>query len=141
MDWQQATERADRLVESAAGYFPADNWDGRAVRGVLAVVLAGLARRQHGTVADVGIDTLLWHLERGPACVYELGDDLGLGEVGVQPEAAVEKWAWLTRRWPAAPPSANGDGLARGIGRGSQLPAVDVCTQWAAAVVRDTRRK
>ncbi|MFF4227410.1 hypothetical protein ACFYZH_31810 [Streptomyces abikoensis] len=106
---------------------------------MLAVVLAGLAERQKRTVGEVTAGSMLWHLDQGPAVVYELGEELGLGlDTGdARPEAAVEEWAWLTRRWPSAPPLANSGGLPRGIGRGSELPAVEVCTMWAAAVARD----
>lgn len=139
MQWQQAVARAHQLSEGAEGgsLRPADSWDGRAIRGVLAVVLAGLAERHKCPVDEVTAGSMLWHLDQGPAIVYELGEELGLGAEGARLEAAAEEWAWLTRRWPSSPPPANSGGLPRGIGRGSELPAVEVCTMWAASAARD----
>ncbi|MEU1307762.1 hypothetical protein ABZ419_02535 [Streptomyces cinnamoneus] len=141
MEWQQAVKRADQITRNAVNgsLYPANSWDGRAIRGVLAVVLAGLAERQGCAVADVETGSILWHLDQGPALVYELGKELGLGSESAEPAAAAEEWAWLIRRWPssALPPRANSDGMTRGIGRGSSEPAVEVCTMWALSVVRD----
>ncbi|MEY9948427.1 hypothetical protein [Kitasatospora sp. GAS1066B] len=134
MEWQQAVERADRIA--AHDDHPADTWDGRAVRGVVAVTLAGLASRQGCAVEDIEMGSVLWHLDQGPAVVYEFGTALGLAAEEAQPAEAGAEWAWLIRRWPAEPPLANSDGMPRGIGRGSQLPAVDVCTLWATAAAR-----
>lgn len=132
--WAEAAERADRIA--AFGHHPADSWDGRAIRGVLAVALAGLAVRQDRAVAGVDVGGVLWHLGRGPEAVYELGGELGLAAEGAEPDAAAAEWAWLVRRWPTAPALANSDGLARGIGRGSPLPAIDVATGWACTVAQ-----
>ncbi|MFI9311521.1 hypothetical protein [Streptomyces triculaminicus] len=139
MQWQQAVARAHQISESAEGgsLRPVDSWDGRAIRGVLAVVLAGLAERQGRAVAEVETGSILWHLGQGPALVYELGEELGLGSAELV--AAAEEWAWLIRRWPgpSLPPRANSGGMTRGIGRGSSEPAVDVCMMWAQSAVRD----
>lgn len=135
MDWQQAVQRADQIA--AHGLHLAEWWDGRAIRGVLAVTLAGLAARQGCSVADVEIGSLLWHLDQGPSAVYELGEELGLAAEDGQPGNPAAEWAWLTRRWPSKPPLANSDGMPRGIGRGSSQPAIDVCTLWACAAARD----
>jgi hypothetical protein len=134
VQWQQAVERAYQLarVSEHGLVYPADSWDDRAVCGVLTVVLAALAERQDCAAADVPVGSVLWHLEQGPGMVYELGQELGLEGEGAGERAAGE-WAWLTRRWPKRPPLANSDGMPRGIGRGSELPAVGVCTMWAAA--------
>ncbi|MGK5628581.1 hypothetical protein [Streptomyces sp. URMC 123] len=140
MQWQQAAERAHDIVTgSRQGFlYPVGSWDGRAIRGVLSVVLAGLAARQRCVVAEVATGSVLWHVAQGPEAVYALGRELGLDTDTGRPEAlAREEWAWLTRRWPAAPPLANSDGLPRGIGRGSELPAVDICTLRAFFPVRD----
>ena len=127
--WPEAVRRADQIA--ALGHDPADSWDRRAIRGVLAVALAGLARRQGRSVAEVDTGSVLWHLDQGPAMVYELGNELGLAAEGAHPEDAAVEWAWLTRRWPKEPALANSGGMPRGIGRGSPLPAVDVVTLWA----------
>lgn len=127
--WVQAVQRADEIT--AAGLHPADSWDGRAIRGVLAVALSGLAERQERSVEEVDIGSLLWHLAQGPAMVYALGDEVRSASGETHAE-----WAWLTRPWPQEPPLANSDGLPRGIGRGSPLPAVDVVTRWAASAVQ-----
>ncbi|MFE2426925.1 hypothetical protein ACFXJ5_09250 [Streptomyces sp. NPDC059373] len=136
MDWQQAMERADQIA--AHGFDPPDTWDGRAIRGVLTVTFAGLARRQGRAVPDVETGSVLWHLDQGgPALVYELGEELDLNAEDAQPVNAASQWAWLTRSWPGEPGLTNSDGMPRGIGRGAPLPAVDVCTLWAAAAARD----
>lgn len=132
MEWGPAAERADGIATSWERH-TARTWDGRAIRGVLAVVLAGLAVRQRRHVGEVKIGSLLWHLDQGPSMVYELGAAAGLGTEAPLPEAAAEEWAWLNRRW--SPDFFGGDnsgGLPRGIGRGSPLPAVEVVTGWAA---------
>lgn len=129
MSWVQAVERADEIA--ALEHHPADSWDGRAIRGVLAVALSGLAKRQKRTVEEVDIGSVLWHLAQGPAMVYELGDELRLASGETHAE-----WAWLTRPWPKEPSLANSDGMPRGIGRGSPLPAVDVVTRWAGSAAR-----
>ncbi|MFI0742718.1 hypothetical protein ACH4PU_32250 [Streptomyces sp. NPDC021100] len=134
MQWQQAVERAYHIasVSERSLVYPANNWDDRAVCGVLTVVVAALAERHDVDVVDVPLGSVLWHLEQGPDMVYELGQELGLDVEGADEPAAGE-WAWLTRRWPAQPPLANSGGVPRGIGRGSELPAVEVCTRWAAS--------
>ncbi|MFI6688035.1 hypothetical protein [Streptomyces sp. NPDC050485] len=132
--WAPAVQRADEIAEF--GHHPADSWDGRAIRGVLAVTLAGLAERQESSAEDVEIGSVLWHLDRGPAMVYELGAELGLSAEDADPESAAVEWAWLVRRWLTAPALANSDGMPRGIGRGSPLPAVDVATGWACAAAQ-----
>ncbi|MET7487721.1 hypothetical protein [Streptomyces sp. NPDC005538] len=132
--WGQAVERAGEIA--AFGHHPADSWDGRAIRGVLTATLAGLAKRQGQSVAEVDIGSVLWHLDQGSAMVYELGDELGLAAEGAEPEEAAVEWAWLVRHWPTAPPLANSGGMPRGIGRGSPLPAVDVATGWACAATQ-----
>ncbi|WP_414167193.1 hypothetical protein ACMATS_06165 [Streptoverticillium reticulum] len=137
MGWEEAVARADRMTNEAPGWYQADTWDGRAIRGVLAVTLAGLARRLECTVEEIELGSLMWHLDQGPELVYELGKELGLNREDAQPEAAATEWAWLIRRWPSHPPLANSDGMPRGIGRGSNLPAVEACTMWALSVVRD----
>lgn len=118
------------------GGHPADSWDGRGVLGVLAVTVAGLTARHGCTVAEVETGGVLWHLDQGAAAVYELGRELGLAGDAAQPAEAGAEWRWLTRPWPAAPPLANSDGLPRGIGRGSALPAIEVCVLWADAAAR-----
>lgn len=127
--WSEAVRHADQIA--ALGHHSADSWDGRAIRGVLAVALAGLARRQGRSVGEVDIGSVLWHLEQGPTMVYELGNELGLAAEGAPTEDAAVEWAWLIRRWPKEPALANSGGMPRGIGRGSPLPAVDVVTLWA----------
>lgn len=134
MTWVQAVQRADEIA--ALGHHPADSWDGRAIRGVLSVTLAGLARRQDQSVANVGIGSVLWHLDQGPAIVYELGGELGLAAEDAEPQEAAAEWEWLVRRWPTAPTLANSGGMPRGIGRGSPLPAVDVVTGWACVAAQ-----
>lgn len=134
VEWTKAVERADQIA--ASGRQPADTWDGRAIRGVLAVTLAALSKRQNRSVADVEIGSVLWHLDQGPSMVYELGAEMGFAAEGAQPEAAAVEWAWLIRRWPEAPARANSGGLPRGIARGSSLPAVDVVTSWAGAAAQ-----
>ncbi|MER7688222.1 hypothetical protein [Streptomyces sp. NPDC097610] len=129
MAWAQAVQRADEIA--ALGHHPADSWDGRAIRGVLAVTLSGLAKRQERPVEEVDIGSVLWHLAQGPATVYELGDELRLAA-----EETRAEWAWLTRPWPKEPSLANSDGMPRGIGRGSPLPAVDVVTLWAGSAAQ-----
>ncbi|MGW1163588.1 hypothetical protein ACWD48_36485 [Streptomyces sp. NPDC002519] len=127
--WAQAVQRADEIT--ALGHHPADSWDGRAIRGVLAVTLLGLAKRQKRTVEELDIGSVLWHLAQGPTMVYELGDELRSAA-----DEAHTEWAWLTRPWPKEPSLANSDGMPRGIGRGSPLPAVDVVTHWAGSTAR-----
>lgn len=133
--WAQAVGRAE--VIAALGHQPADTWDGRAIRSVLAVTLAGLARRLGRPVAQVETGSVLWHLDQGPAMVRELADELGLTSPGAQSAQAACEWAWLIRRWPNAPARANGGGMPRGIGRGSSQPAVDVVTSWAGAAAQE----
>ncbi|MFZ3470371.1 hypothetical protein ACODT3_24655 [Streptomyces sp. 4.24] len=133
--WAQSVERSDQIA--ALGLHPADTWDGRAIRGVLAVTLAGLAKRQGLPAAAVDIGSVLWHLDQGPAMVRELADTLGLSAEDAQPEEAASGWAWLIRRWSNTPALANSDGMPRGIARGSSEPAVDVITHWAAAAAQD----
>lgn len=135
VEWTQSVERADQIA--APGLQKADTWDGRAIRGVLAVTLAGLAKRQGVPAAEVDIGSVLWHLDQGPAMVRELADALGLSAEDAQPIEAASVWAWLIRRWPNAPALANSDGMPRGIARGSSEPAVDVLTRWAAAAAQD----
>ncbi|WP_371792923.1 hypothetical protein OG285_31805 [Streptomyces sp. NBC_01471] len=132
--WAQAVQRADEVA--ALGHHPADSWDGRAIRGVLAVTLLGLAKRQERSVEEVDIGSVLWHLDQGPATVYELGGELGAASEDAEPGKAAVEWAWLVRRWPTAPALANSGGMPRGIGRGSPLPAVDVATGWACSAVQ-----
>ncbi len=127
--WAQAAQRANEIA--VLGHHPADPWEGRAIRGVLTVALSGLAKRQERPVEEVDIGSVLWHLAQGPAMVYELGDELRLA-VG----ETLAEWAWLTRPWPKEPSQANSDGMPRGIGRGSPLPAVDVVTRWAGSAAR-----
>lgn len=133
--WQNAVKRADRIARF--GGHPAASWDGRAVHGILAVTVAGLAARHGCAVAEVETGGVLWHLDQGPAAVYELGRELGLAGDAPQPAEAGAEWQWLTRPWPVAPPLANSDGLPRGIGRGSGLPAIEVCSLWACAAARE----
>src|SRR5437870_103292 len=98
VSWTVAVQRADQI--GALGQHSTDSWDGRAIRGVLAVVLSGLARRQKCSIEEVDIGSVLWHLDQGPAMVYEFGDELGLAAKGAQqPEDAAAEWAWLIRRW------------------------------------------
>ncbi|MEU9189865.1 hypothetical protein AB0D14_36090 [Streptomyces sp. NPDC048484] len=104
---------------------------------MLAVTLAGLAMRLGHSVAEAETGSLLWHLDRGPSTVYELAAELGLAGPDAQSAKAVSEWTWLTRPWPKEPPRANGDGMPRGIGRGSSKPAVEVVTLWACAAARD----
>lgn len=132
--WAQAVQRAEEIA--ALGHHPADSWDGRAIRGVLAVTLSSLARRQERPVEEVDIGSVLWHLAQGPAMVYELGGELELDAERAQPEDAAAEWGWLTRPWPKEPSLANSDGMPRGIGRGSPLPAVDVVTHWAGSLAQ-----
>lgn len=134
-DWNQAAERADQIAE--CGSHPADSWDGRAIRGILTVTLAGLAAQSRRGVADVETGVLLWHLDQGSSMVYEIAAGLGLEAEGTLPAEAASTWAWLTRPWPKEPPLANSDGMPRGIGRGSSKPAVEVVTPWALGAVRD----
>ncbi|WP_405749420.1 hypothetical protein OG232_04575 [Streptomyces sp. NBC_01411] len=98
---------------------------------MLAVTLLGLAKRQTRTVDELDIGSVLWHLAQGPAMVHEFGDELRSAA-----DETPTEWAWLTRPWPKEPPLANSDGMPRGIGRGSPLPAVDVVTHWAASAAR-----
>ncbi|MGW2229458.1 hypothetical protein [Streptomyces formicae] len=135
VEWAQSVERADQIA--ALGLQSADTWDGRAIRGVLAVTLAGLAKRQMLPTAEVDLGSVLWHLDQGPAMVRELADTFGLLGKDSQPKEAASVWAWLIRRWPNAPALANSDGMPRGIARGSSEPAVDVVTSWAAAAAQD----
>lgn len=135
VEWGQSVERSDQIA--ASGLQSADTWDGRALRGVLAVTLGGLAKRQGLPPAEVDIGSVLWHLDQGPAMVRELADTLGLSAEDAQPTEAASVWAWLTRRWPKAPALANSDGMPRGIARGSSQPAVDVITHWAAGAAQD----
>ncbi|MFI6281607.1 hypothetical protein [Streptomyces sp. NPDC050988] len=134
VEWTQAVERADQIA--ALGHHPADTWDGRAIRGVLAVALACLGKRQGRPAAEVEIGSILWHLDQGPSTVYELGAEAGLGAEDAQPGEAASEWAWLIRRWPREPALANSGGMPRGIGRGSSLPAVDVVTGWASSLAQ-----
>ncbi|MER6567042.1 hypothetical protein ABT288_12800 [Streptomyces sp. NPDC001093] len=134
VEWAQSSERADQIV--TLGHQPADTWDGRAIRGVLAVTLAALAKQQGRPAAEVDVGSVLWHLDRGPAMVRELADTLGLSAEGAQPTEAASEWAWLSRPWPTAPARANSGGMPRGIARGSSLPAVDVVTHWAGAAAQ-----
>ncbi|QFQ97302.1 hypothetical protein F9278_15025 [Streptomyces phaeolivaceus] len=127
--WAQAVQRADEIA--ALGHHPADSWDGRAIRGVLAVTLLVLATRQKRPVEEVDTGSALWHLAQGPTMVYELGDGLQLAA-----DVTRAEWAWLIRSWPREPSLANSDGMPRGIGRGSPLPAVDVVTHWAGSAVQ-----
>ncbi|MGW3954029.1 hypothetical protein ACWEKM_24615 [Streptomyces sp. NPDC004752] len=129
--WQTAA-----TLTTSAGH-PAATWDERAVRGVLAVAIAGIAQRKDRSVDQVGADELLELLDQGPQAVYETGRRLGL-DTADAPEDARAEWAWLTRPWPIDPSAANGGGLPRGIGRRSPLPAIDVCTAWAARAAHDT---
>lgn len=133
--WQAAVTRAASFTRSA-GHLTA-TWDERAVRGVLAVALAGIADQADRAVDQVGADELFEILRQGPKAVYETGRRLGLDSAGATADAGAE-WAWLTRAWPTEPPAANGDGQPRGIGQRSPLPAIDVCTLWAARAVLDT---
>ncbi|MFF7986950.1 hypothetical protein ACFZDK_49090 [Streptomyces sp. NPDC007901] len=133
--WRTAVARAATITEPTLHL--AGTWDERAVRGVLAVAVAGIAERDDRPVDLVGADDLVELLEQGPQAVHALGQVLGLADPGAPGEAAAE-WAWLTRRWPTTSPTANSGGLARGIGRMSELPAVDVCTQWALEAVYTT---
>lgn len=133
--WQAAVTRAASLTRSA-GHLTA-TWDERAVRGVLAVALAGIADQEDRAVDQVGTDELLDLLSQGPQAVYETGQRLGLETAEVPADAGAE-WAWLTRTWPTEPPAANGGGQPRGIGQRSPLPAIDVCSLWAARAVHDT---
>ncbi|MEU0215575.1 hypothetical protein ABZ281_10810 [Streptomyces sp. NPDC006265] len=135
MEWEQSVERADQIA--SLGHQSADSWDGRAIRGMLAVVLAGLSKRRCRPIADVDVGSVLWHLDQGPAMVHELADELGLSAEHAQPTAAASEWAWLIRRWPNVPALANSDGMPRGIARGSSEPAVDVVTHWAGAAAQD----
>ncbi|MFJ2812167.1 hypothetical protein [Streptomyces sp. NPDC087294] len=135
VDWPKAEQRADHIA--SFGLHPVDTWDGRAIHGVLAVAVAGLAARQRQPVAEVDTGSVLWHLDQGPSAVCELAAELGLASEDAQPARAASAWAWLTRPWPAQPPLANGDGMPRGIGRGSPKPAVEVVTLWACAATRD----
>lgn len=135
VEWAQSVERADQIA--ALGHQSADSWDGRAIRGVLTVTLAGLAKRQGRPATGVDIASVLWHLDQGPAMVRELADTLGLSAEDAQPKGAASEWAWLIRRWPNAPALANSDGMPRGIARGSSESAVDVVTSWAAAAAQD----
>ncbi|WP_330434491.1 hypothetical protein OIC43_09175 [Streptomyces sp. NBC_00825] len=100
-------------------------WDGRAIRGVLAVALAGLSKRQSCPVEDVGIGSVLCHLRQRPVMVYELAEELELSAEHGQPGAAACEWAWLAHRWPNTPALANADGVPRGIARGSSEPGAD----------------
>ncbi|MET9078612.1 hypothetical protein ABZX95_42300 [Streptomyces sp. NPDC004232] len=133
--WQTAVTRAATLTTSA-GHLPA-TWDERAVRGVLAVAIAGIVQRKDRSVDQVGADELLELLDQGPQAVYESGRRLGL-DTEDAPEDARAEWVWLTRPWPTEPPTANGGGLPSGIGRHSPLPAIDVCTAWAARTAHGT---
>lgn len=99
MAWTHAVTRAEEVAQFDCIL---DIWDGRAIRGVLAVVLAGLGTRQDRAVTDVEIGSVVWHLEQGPPMVYELGVETE----GTHPEAASE-WVWLTRHWPTEPPLDN----------------------------------
>lgn len=132
--WSEAVRRADHIA--AVDHHPVGSWDGRAIRGVLGVVLAGVAARQGRTVGEVDIGSVVWHLQRGPTMVYEFGAELGLAAQGACPENAAAEWTWLTRRWPTEPALANSGGLPRGIGRGSSASAVDVVTHWAGAAAQ-----
>ncbi|MFE2426919.1 hypothetical protein ACFXJ5_09220 [Streptomyces sp. NPDC059373] len=107
VDWQQAMERADQIA--ARGHHPATSWDGRGIRGVLAVALAGVARRQDQPVAEVETGSVLWRLNQGPAMAYELASD-----EGTQLLEAASEWVWLIRRWPSEPALAKSGGMPRG---------------------------
>nr|CAG34046.1 hypothetical protein [Streptomyces ribosidificus] len=130
--WPSAVTRAEEIT-SRDQPVP-DSWEYQAVRSILAVTLAGLARRQQVPVHAVTATSLLEHLDRGPSAVCALADELGLSSSSATGPAA-EEWAWLTRPWPADPPAANSGGMSRGIGRGLTEPAVLVCTSWAALAV------
>jgi hypothetical protein len=135
VEWADSVQRADQIA--ALGHQPADTWDGRAIRGVLAVTLARLAERHGRPVAEVDTGSVLWHIGQGPVMVGELADELGLTSDSAQPTEAASKWAWLIYRWPNGPALANSGGMPRGIARGSSEPAVDVVAHWTGAAVQD----
>ncbi|MFJ9416679.1 hypothetical protein ACIRPT_21155 [Streptomyces sp. NPDC101227] len=129
MGWKQAYERADELT--AADQPLRESWEYHGVRGILAVALAALGE-------SVATDTLVRHLDQGPAHVRQLavalvGEHLASG-TDIDPAAVdmddpqMATWVWLTRTWPADGPWE----MPRGTARGRSDPALDILTAWAA---------
>lgn len=143
--WAVALRRAEVLTDRVVIPGTVTSWDHVAVRGILAVAVAGCAVRDNQPAEQI-----TW-----PAVLAALLTDGRLEELAshaiaaeVDPLAPQEstipgggdstpgmQWRWLTRRWDPDAPHRRWDGLPRGIARGLPDSAVEVCHGWAVNAV------
>lgn len=134
-DWAGAVARAHALADAdpqAAVLLTRSTWDGRAVRGLIAMALMVTAR-------DLRADPRQVPLRPAMGLLAETGRLRAAVALHLHDEdhGALAEWAWLTRTWdPLDPPGRRWDGLPRGIARGSTAPALEVCANpWALNIL------
>lgn len=143
--WAVALRRAEVLTDRVIVPGTATSWDHVAVRGILALAVAGCAVRDSRPAEQVTWPTVLAALLTDGR-LEELASHAMTADVDPLPphEWTIPgggdstpglQWRWLTRRWDPDATHHRWDGLPRGIACGLPDPAVQVCRDWAVNAV------
>jgi hypothetical protein len=143
--WAVALRRAEALASRDIIPGTTTSWDDVAVRGILAVAIAGCAIRDSRPAEQVTWPTVLAALltddrlqESAARAVASDVDPLPPQEwmiPGGGDSTPSLQWRWLTRRWDPEASHQRWDGLPRAIARGLPDPAIQVCHGWAVNAV------
>ncbi|MFI0711262.1 hypothetical protein ACH4SK_11505 [Streptomyces inhibens] len=164
--WGDAVRRATEATAARnIGGMDETCWDDVAMRNIIAMVLYALHLRDDQPVPSISWNAVLWQLaddRRVDTLVNRVLPGAGhdLSRTAAPGDPVAETWRWLTRTWdPQAPtrgsssvllgqphraesdwvpdsPEPRWGGMSRGIASGLPDPAIEVCTNWSAAVVQ-----